>query len=260
MNFRKLLPRPLAAKLVPAKKFLFHRVFGYDYQADGLIVTGHNLEFLDEPSFRSAWLKAAEINKIGWGSAVPDIRWRVHIAIWASQHALKLDGDFVECGVHTGILSHAICEYVKFETVAKTFWLFDTFNGIPIDQLSLAEKNKGENFNRHIYFDCYDLVKESFSRYNNIKLVKGLIPDSFQSISLKKVSFLSIDLNNAYAELESLKYFWEKLVPGGLIIFDDYGFSLHEEQKCAIDTFLNSKNVFVATLPTGQGLVIKPPS
>jgi len=56
-----------------------------------------------------------------------DIQWRVHIVTWAAKQAIKLEGDFVECGVWWGFLSRAICEYVGFnEYKEKKFYLFDT--------------------------------------------------------------------------------------------------------------------------------------
>jgi len=42
------------------------------------------------------------------------------------------------------------------------------------------------------------------------------------------------------------------------VLLDDYGHSGHEEQKRAFDGFALSKDVKILTLPTGQGLIIKP--
>ncbi len=47
---------------------------------------------------------------------------------------------------------------------------------------------------------------------------------------------------------------------GALVLLDDYGFYNHIEQKKAFDIFAKKKNVEILTLPTGQGLLIKPHS
>jgi hypothetical protein len=49
------------------------------------------------------------------------------------------------------------------------------------------------------------------------------------------------------------------MVKGGVIILDDYGYAnSHNDQKIAHDEFANSKGVQILTLPTCQGLLIKP--
>ena len=55
----------------------------------------------------------------------------------------------------------------------------------------------------------------------------------------------------------SLEYFWPKLVPGGIIILDDYGYGNNQEQKWAHDTWAASKRIKILPLPTGQGLIMK---
>lgn len=256
VSLKKYLPTSLVYKIRPLKRFVFSKIFGYNFQADGLSTTGHNTDFLDTPRFKSAWEAAERANQAGWNDKVPDIRWRAHIACWAAEHAVKLKGDFVECGVHTGILSHAVCDYVDFAQHNASFWLFDTFEGIPEQQLAASEQANAEYFNENYYFDCFDIVQKSFAKYPNVHLVKGLIPASLEQAEINAVSYLSIDLNNAYAEVAALEYFWDKMSPSGMIILDDYGFSAHLEQKTAIDAFLASKGYNAVTLPTGQGLVI----
>ena len=54
-----------------------------------------------------------------------------------------------------------------------------------------------------------------------------------------------------------LEYFWPKLVPGGIIILDDYGYGNNQDQKWAHDTWAASKRIKILSLPTGQGLIIK---
>ena len=232
------------------------------YQADGLGVRNKDTSFLSEPNFDSAWQKAAELNKEGWsktGIGIPDIRWRAHVCCWAAQNALKLDGDFVECGVHTGLLSLTVANYVDLNATDKRFWLFDTFEGIPIDKLSGEEKELAERHNDKIYFDVFDLAKRNFSSFTRANLVRGIIPQSFEGCGVEKISYLSIDLNNALAERDSIDFLWPRLVPGALIILDDYAFSGHRKQYDMWNEYAKSVGQIVLTLPTGQGVVVRSP-
>ena len=48
-----------------------------------------------------------------------DIHWRIHVLCWAAYHAMHLEGDFVDCGVNTGIFARAVINYVRFEKSKK---------------------------------------------------------------------------------------------------------------------------------------------
>ncbi|MEI2722448.1 MAG: hypothetical protein V9H26_02565 [Verrucomicrobiota bacterium] len=65
-------------------------------------------------------------------------------------------------------------------------------------------------------------------------------------------------MNCVAPEIEAATYLWDRLVPGGIIILDDYGFSQHHLQKAAFDHFAEAKGVRIMSLPTGQGLIFKP--
>ena len=69
---------------------------------------------------------------------------------------------------------------------------------------------------------------------------------------------MSIDLNNAFAEIKAIEFFWDKLVSHGVVLLDDYAYSeSYRLQKSSWDKFAKSKNLEILTLPTGQGLLIK---
>jgi hypothetical protein len=47
--------------------------------------------------------------------------------------------------------------------------------------------------------------------------------------------------------------------PGGVVILDDYGWQHYNEQKVSMDEWAARTGVSILTLPTGQGLMVKPP-
>lgn len=221
----------------------------FNYRKDGLF-TSHNVEFLEDPKFQKAYKKGEATG------SYKGIEWRIHIACWYAQHVSKLEGDFVECGVHLGGTSLAVMDYIDFDKLGKTFYLFDTFEGLPEEYISDVEKEKGFHLNRWGYHDCYEKVSDTF-KHHNVQLVKGKVPDSLNTESFDKVAYLHIDMNAAYPEVEALKYFWPKMVKGGIIILDDYGWMFHIEQKRAIDKFTKPLGIEILMLPTGQGIIMK---
>src|SRR3546814_1509438 len=116
-----------------------------EFRADGLGVKGKNLAFLSERRFTDAWEKAQQMNVEAWNNVVPDIRWRAHTCCWAATQAMNLEGDFVECGVHGGLLSLTVAGYLDFAKVDRQFWLFDTFAGIPVEQLAPEDPAPAED-------------------------------------------------------------------------------------------------------------------
>lgn len=236
-----------------------YRRFKIDYAADGFGVRGKNLGFMDEPSFDHGWHAAARLNADGWQKAggVPDVRWRAHVCVWAASNCMRLEGDFVECGVHTGLFALSIINTLGFRNHDRNFWLFDTFEGIPIETVAEEDRDLAARLNGRIYSDVHQLVLRNFSDVPNARIVKGLLPMTLESADIKKVAFASIDLNNARAEEACIKLLWEKMVPGAMVVIDDYAFVGHEPQYEIWNDFAAGHNRRILTLPTGQGLLMR---
>lgn len=223
---------------------------------DGLI-SQHLVEFLDDPKFVRAYGQGKATGALA--SHPGDIRFRAYIACWAATQALSLDGDFVECGVGHGLLSKTIVEYLDFSKAQKDFFLFDTYIGIPLEQGKASEKENMQRLNETHYAEPYfEKVASLFSDFPNVKLVQGILPESLKKQEIDLISYLSIDMNNAQAEIGTVEILWDKVIEGGIILLDDYAYGPEfMEQKKSWDAFAQSKKISILTLPTGQGLIIK---
>jgi O-methyltransferase len=246
-------------KLDAALQHLDRRYRSADYNSDGLMVYNKDVAFLRDERFMSAYRRGVHSgHKLGRGAGGDiHIEWRAHVACWAATRACALPGAFVECGVNTGVLSLAVCEYIDFNATGKDFYLFDTFAGIPESQMCDAERTTQGSKNIELYEECYEVARANFAPYHRTHLMRGLVPDTLPSVKIDQVCYLSIDMNIVYPEIAALEYFWDKLVPGAAVLFDDYGWKSHYLQKQAIDEFGASKGVPILLLPTGQGLIIK---
>jgi O-methyltransferase len=247
---------PLSALLA---KLHYVRLKHLSYRGDGLLATGQSVGFLREPRFQSAYRRGMFSGHwIGDGlNRDLHIEWRVHVACWAAAHGRLLQGDFVECGVNTGILSLAVCDYVDFNSIDKNFYLFDTYDGIPNDQMAASERADREASNLK-YPDCFEVARQNFAPYQRARLIRGRVPESLYTTPIDRVSYLSIDMNIAYPERKAIEFFWPKLSSSSIVVLDDYGWDAYQEQKRTMDEFASSVGTEVLSLPTGQGILIKP--
>ena len=220
------------------------------------LISWHNPEFLDDPAFIRAVDLAVE--RASWSPAV-DVRWRIHVLLWAAARAATMEGDFVECGVNRGGFARAVVDRVDLAALGKTFYLMDTFNGIVEDYLTPEERANGVTRDTYRQFTpCFEVVPEAFRSFPNVVLVRGPIPDTLPQAVPEKVAFLSIDMNVVLPEIAAAEHFWPRLVPGAIVVLDDYGHKTHIPQKHAFDVFAREHGVEVLMLPTGQGLMVKP--
>jgi hypothetical protein len=231
------------------------------YRGDFLATWNKSVDFLADRRFTAAYRRGMDsghaIGRPRGSNLDIHIEWRIHTCVWAGWHARQLPGDFVECGVNTGIMSLAVCDYVDFEQTGKTFWLFDTFDGIPLDQLTEEESRAGRGIENSLYFECYDLVQRNFALYSRARLVRGRVPETLAQAAIGDVAYLSIDMNIVDPEIAALEHFWPKLVRGAVVVLDDYGWKQCAIQKRAHDAFARRVGAEILLLPTGQGLMIK---
>jgi hypothetical protein len=224
------------------------------YNEDGL-ATFHIPGFLNDPLFNKSYQLGKQTG--AWPSI--DIQWRVHTCCWAAERAKTLKGDFVECGVFKGGISRAVINYIDFGNLDKKFYLLDTFEGIPLEYVSDAELKLIDPEKRNeLYTDTYGQVKETFKLFKNVLLIKGKIPETLPEVESDSIAYLSIDLNNYQPEIAAIRFYWDRLVPGAVVILDDYCYSdKYINQRLEWDKFAKEKGFQILSLPTGQGLIIK---
>ena len=88
--------------------------------------------------------------------------------------------------------------------------------------------------------------------------MEGSIPDTLARVETREVAYLHVDLNCTRPEVAAMEFFWDRLVPGALVLFDDYAYEGYQLSKNGTDDFAAGKRVKVLSLPTGQGLLVKP--
>lgn len=241
---------------------LINRVAPGAYAQDGLISV-HSHAFMKDPAFIRAYARG--VQAIG-GIDTYHWHWRIHVGLWAAEVASALTGDFVECGVNRGFLSSAIMEYLDWNSLDRDFFLLDTFSGLDQRFVSNLERERGalranaENLRSGFYVRGVEEVRANFAQWPRARIIEGPVPETLQQVTSSRIAFLHLDMNNAPPEVAAITFFWERLVAGASVLLDDYAYLGYTPQKMAMDEFARTHGVAVCSLPTGQGLILKPPA
>tara|TARA_B100001029_G_C15047753_1_gene448377 strand:- start:108 stop:839 length:732 start_codon:yes stop_codon:yes gene_type:complete len=223
------------------------------FRGGGMTIINKNFHFLLDKNFM-------EINKSLASDDKEEKRiWKNHIFCNFFDNGLHIEGDLVECGVYKGFSCAVACNYLNFERYKnKKLFLFDTWDGIPDDQLDDIRKKYPEMNNKYKSEENLALVNERFKKFPNVIKVKGKIPESFKSISLPdKISFLHLDLNTHIGEILALEKLFSRMSKGAICLLDDFGETIGKEQMIHEKKWFLERNHYVCEIPTGQAFVIK---
>ena len=152
------------------------------------------------------------------------LRWRHYIVFWTARWAATVPAssapNFVECGVCDGLTAYFALRAIPDRRDFKIF-LYDAWEGMKSEYLLQAEQR---------------------------------LAGSYSHLSLEQTQR---NLNSAIPTLAALEFFFEKMPPGGVILFDDYGWHGYAETRAVIDKFFAQKTGLHLPLPTGQSIYFK---
>ena len=152
---------------------------------------------------------------------------------------------------------------LDWNTIGRTFWLLDTFAGLDAGQVSDVERGGGvlarnrDELQSGFYTTDLDAVRRNFAEWRGARLVVGTIPETLEQITAERIAFLHIDLNCTMPEVAAIERLWERLSTGAIVLLDDYAYRGYQPQKDGMDAWAARRGVPIASLPTGQGLIVK---
>lgn len=161
--------------------------------------------------------------------------------------ARALPGAFAEAGVFKGGSARLICE----EKGDARLHLFDVF-----ERLQNAPADGGEEVRTHfgaVHGRLQD-VRRLLASYPNVHFHPGLFPQTCAGLEHLSFSFVHLDLDLAGPTQAALDYFHPRLVPGGILLADDY--SDLELRHCFQRWFAGRPDTFIE-LPWSQLMVVR---
>jgi len=181
---------------------------------------------------------------------------RAHVLYSLARQALALDGEVWECGVYRGGSALLLAELLRRNagSVPRPLRLFDTFTGMPeVD--SRRDLHRGNDFAD----TSVESLRARFSSYEFASLHPGLIPASFGGLEHSRIAFAHADVDLYRSTMDTCAFIYPRLVPGGFMVFDDYGFASCPGARQAVDDFFQGKPEIPLVLSTGQAVVFRAP-
>lgn len=256
--------RPLSARIARQVRAAFRSVLARDPErrfagrfelvhaatrALGFQIYNRNVIWRDDPEFLAAWSAFAPGDDF-----ISDRRFILHSMARA---AASLPGDTAECGVLAGASSFLICSAMAGR--GKSHHVFDSFEGLsapgaedrPTDPTAYAWAEQDLAV-------PLEVVTRNLARFDQVHYHQGWIPTRFADVADRRFCFVHVDVDLHQPTADSLAFFYPRLVPGGVLLCDDYGYSTCPGAHRAFDELVADKpEGRVVHLSSGQGFIIK---
>jgi len=148
------------------------------------------------------------------------------------------EGDYVELGTHWGLMAKVIWRLMD---PSRTLYCFDTFEGFDEKDIKKEKEIYDNNWKVGNFMPTSpEMVAEYIGNGlppENLTLVKGWIPESFEPYKELKWRFVHIDMDLYQPIKYGLELTWPRLVPGGVLVVHDYGCLGFPGAKVAVDEF-----------------------
>ena len=174
-----------------------------------------------------------------------------------AKSTFHIDGNIAELGVWKGGGAKFIADVFRGGCESKKiFYLFDSFEGMKKVH-STKDRHQVGDFSDTSVQKVESLMASSQNGNILVILKQGWIPKTFIGLEEVKFSFVHIDLDLYEPIMDALTFVYPRLLKGGVLIFDDYGFASCPGARKAVDEFVDQVGESLLVLATGQGVLVK---
>jgi O-methyltransferase len=121
----------------------------------------------------------------------------------------NVPGLFAEVGTNKGTSA----QFMAIMCPERTIHCYDTFTGIVKGDVKAGEYSDG------VHRTTLDVCKKNLEGHNGV-IHPGIFPETFDLWN-EKFAFVYADTDTYFGTMESLKAFYPRMSPGGIILVDD---------------------------------------
>jgi O-methyltransferase len=163
-------------------------------------------------------------------------------------------GAFLEVGVWRGGTGSLLAKRLALAGSEELVYLCDTFAGVVKAGGQDGFYKGGE------HADTSKELVEGLLRslqITNARLIKGIFPEESGPILADcRLRLIHIDVDTYQSAKDIMEWVWTRLVPGGIVVFDDYGFSVCNGIKRLVNEQTASDKLVIHNL-NGHAIVVK---
>jgi len=204
------------------------------------------------------WTLTGELTELEarWGATpgIPLDRCQLLYSVARNIAARGLPGDTAECGVRYGKSSYFVLNALRDRN--RQHHLCDSFEGLSepgdVDAETIARR---ESWRAGDLAADEAIVHEKLKDFPQCRFHRGWIPDCFEGLEGRQFALVHVDVDLYEPTLAAFEFFYPRLVPGAVMVCDDYGFASCPGARRAVDEYFAGRADVLIELPSGQALV-----
>ncbi|HAZ28782.1 MAG TPA: methyltransferase [Candidatus Magasanikbacteria bacterium] len=172
------------------------------------------------------------------------------------QQTKKLDGALIEVGVWRGGTGAIIAQRTKEMGDKNPVYLCDTFQGVVKTSAHDTYYKGGEWKNTS--GQIVQQLLSGLGLIDSVRILQGIFPEETgHAIQEQKIKFCHIDVDVYTSAKDITTWIWDKLVVGGILVYDDFGFpSCDGVRKLVHEEYEKNDRIIIHNL-NGHAVVIK---
>jgi hypothetical protein len=137
--------------------------------------------------------------------------------------------------------------YLRQRRINKTLYAFDSFEGFDphsvLEDLKLGGTDEDDRQESGFSNTSFELVsrKVDSMKLQNVRLVKGYFTDTLSAFAHSCFAFVHLDVDLYDSYRDCLRFFYPRVVTGGVILFDEYNDPPWPGCNKAVDEFMMGK-------------------
>jgi O-methyltransferase len=171
------------------------------------------------------------------------------------QTAKLAPGDILEVGVWRGGTGALMAKRAQSVALGSSVYLCDTFQGVVKAGKQDSIYVGGEHADT-----ARDIVEALVASLalKNVKILTGIFPDDTgHVVSDNRFRLVHIDVDTYQSAKDVMTWVWDRLVPGGMVVYDDYGCNVCDGVKTAVNELAGDTGKLLLHNLNGHAIVVK---
>lgn len=163
-------------------------------------------------------------------------------ALAAQAVAEGVPGDFMECGTWKGGSGALLAQQGEQADPPRTMWFCDSYQGLP--QAGQADGWFAQLWTGRVQATPDDVRAALASlgvSEDHVRILRGWFNETLPTCDAGALALLHIDCDWYDSVMCCLDCLWERVSPGGFVVFDDYGY--WPGCRAAADEFLGARGL-----------------